>query len=242
MATATTYGTLGTEAAMSMVSSRYKPDATKPAVLYLHGRAATGTQLVDPNWALASATALAEGGYAVVSPLCGSMTNWGNDAAQTKVGDAKTYAQDTAATNPLKAKTGKVGLLGASMGGLLALVWALNNPTLVACVGLIDPVVDLAYEHDNNVGGLAAEIETAYTNLAGYTAAVAAHDPMQHTASYVGVPIKMWYSSDDTVAVTARQQAFIAATGCQSVALGAVGHSGATVDGAQVTAFFQANL
>lgn len=65
---------------------------------------------------------------------------------------------------------------------------------------------------------------------------------MQHTASYVGVPIKMWYSTDDSVAVTARQLAFIAATGCESQSLGAVGHSGATVDGAQVASFVQAHL
>jgi alpha-beta hydrolase superfamily lysophospholipase len=238
VATVTSYGTKGTEIGQSVVARRFVGDATRPAALFCHGRGTTPLEVTDPTWGQGVSKALAEAGYPVLAGTLSGTAPWGNDASQAKLADARTYAQGT-----LGAASGKVGLVGLSMGALTALNWTRANPTLVACIALLIPVTDLDYLHANNVNGWAAEIEAAYTNLAGYNAAVATHDPNQNTSSHAsGPPIKVWYSSTDTSAVTARQQAFITAVGCPSVSLGAVGHALTGLDAQQVVAFFQANL
>lgn len=232
----TSYGTQGTETGVLIQNGRRS--GSPGGIVAGHGRAALGTQCFDPTWSQATIQALAEANYVVLSNDMAGQNTWGNDATQTKYGDAKTRLQSAA----VNAASGPVGLLLTSMAGLGGLNWARANPTLVACIALLLPVVDLAYEHDNNVQSFAAEIETAFTNLAGYTAAVATHDPMQNTASYTGVPMKAWISPSDTVAITARQQAFITATGCQQGVSGANDHSGAFLPTAEIVQFFQAHL
>jgi pimeloyl-ACP methyl ester carboxylesterase len=235
----TAYGTQGTEPGALGMNARHAGGG-KPVVA-CHGRVDFGSQFFNPIWMRPSVLALCEADYVVLSPDLSGQSPWGNDASQTKVGDAKARLQAAA----VGAASGKVGLLGISAGALTALNWARANPTLVAAIALICPVVDLAYEHDQNVGGFAAEIETAYGGAAGYASAVATHDPMQNTASHAsGPPIRMWRTTDDTVAVTARQDAFASAVGSKLVttSLGTGGHTGANIDATQVVSFFQANL
>lgn len=239
--TATTRGS-ATEVYTRVQTLLAKPDATRPGIVYCHSVGNDASQAIATGYVDQVTHALALAGYIVYGGDMGGTAPWGNDASQAAVGTGKTNVQATATGG---AKSGKIGLLATSMGALSALNWARANPTLVACIGLMIPVVDLAYEHDNNVNGYAAAIEIAYTNLAGYTAAVTTHDPMQNTAAHAsGPPIKMWRSTDDAVAVTARQDAFAAAVGsnCQVSSLGAAGHFPQTVPPAEVVSFFQANL
>jgi pimeloyl-ACP methyl ester carboxylesterase len=238
---ATTRGS-ATEIYMRVESLLAKHDGTRPGIVYCHSVGNDSAQVAATGYVDTVTMALAQAGYMLYGGDMGGTAVWGNDASQTAVTTARTNVQ-AAATGG--AKAGKVGLLATSMGALTALNWARANPSLVACIGLMIPVVDLAYEHDNNVNGYAAAIEAAYTNLAGYQAAVATHDPMQNTASHAsGPPIKMWRSTDDAIAVTARQDAFAAAVGsnCQVSSLGAAGHFPQTVPPTEVVAFFQANL
>lgn len=219
-----------------------KQDGTRPAIVFAHGRASDAQQAMYAfaNSAGGQTYGLADAGYQVFASDLGGVATWGNDTAQSRIGSAKTYVQGT-----LGAKSGKVGLYGVSMGALACLNWARANASSVACIGLVVPVTDLDYMHANNVQGWAAEIETAYTNLSGYNAGVATHDPNQNTATHAsGPPIKVWYASDDTTAITARQQAFITATGCQATNMGAVGHVGGVpaVPVTELVSFFQAYL
>lgn len=230
-----------TEAYATMQALRARPDATRPGIVYCHSRGNDASQAVAPGWIDDVTSALALAGYIVYGGDGGGTLTWGNDASQAAVATAKTNLQAAA----IGAKAGKVGLLATSMGALTALNWARANAALVGCVALAIPVVDLAYEHDNNVNGYGAEIEAAYGNLAGYTAAVAAHNPMQNAAAHAaGPPLKMWRSTNDAIAVTARQDAFAAAVGanCPVSSLGAAGHSPVSTPPAEVVAFFQANL
>jgi alpha-beta hydrolase superfamily lysophospholipase len=152
--------------------------------------------------------------------------------------DAKNYLQGTAG-----AKAGKVLVYGGSMGALTALVWAMNNPTLVLGVGGIIPVVNLADVHDNNRGGHAASIETAYGGAAGYAAAVAAHNPAANPGLLASMPIKLWTGGNDAVATPGAASAFVAAVGSNAsvTSLGAgVDHAtgNAAFDPQQIVKFF----
>lgn len=177
--------------------------------------------------------------FPVVENDLGGIATWGNSAATTKVGDAVSFAQSASG---LGAKTDKVFIWAISMGTLPAVRYLLANPTKVSALALTVPIVDLAYEHDNNIGGFASEIETALGISGTYAGngSITAIDPIQQASAIVatGVPIKVWYSSDDAVAVTARQQAFITATGCSSTNAGAQGHTYAATSTGAIEAFF----
>lgn len=229
------------EGHMLLTPLRYKPDGTRPGVIYCHRLGADHTEAIDPLFAVDLCANLALAGYAVLAIDAGGTNTWGNDTSQARVTDAHTYL-----TGTLGAKMGKVHLCAWSMGAAVALNWARNNPTKAQSVGVACPAVDLAYEHDQNVQGFAAGLETALgvSGTWAGNATITAHDPIQNAASYApGVlPVKVWFSSNDVVTVTARQQAFVDATGCQSSSLGAAGHSVLAVPPAEVVSFFQATL
>lgn len=149
-----------------------------------------------------------------------SETTWGNSTIRTRISSARTLLNTR-----FGATTDKVLLSGSSMGGLNVLSWAIQNPTLVKAIALATPAVNLDYMHDNNVGGYAAEIDTAYGGLAAYNAAVAAHDPYQNTATLSGIPMKLWYSTDDPFIDPSHVTTFASAVGASTVNMGAVGHT-----------------
>jgi pimeloyl-ACP methyl ester carboxylesterase len=227
-----------TERDVCVFPRSYNFDATKRPVVYAHSFGQDAMEVLLPTQLQPATATLADAGLPVVSGDLAGTATWGNDTAQARYGTLKTFSQGAI----VQGKAGTVLGLAFSMGALTLLNWARANPTLLAAIALICPVVDLAYEHDNNINGFAAGIETAYTNLAGYTAAVATHDPMQNTAAHTsGPPIHIWRASDDAIAVTARQDAFISAVGCPWSDMGSVGHHPATVNTTDVLTFLNSH-
>jgi hypothetical protein len=140
--------------------------------------------------------ALAARGFSVMHGTWVATNHWGKDAAQTEAIAGKTYVQNPA---NFAAASGPVPIIGSSMGGLIALLLLVNNPTLFSCVAVGIPAVSPIDIHDNNLGGYASDIESAYTNLAGWNAAKATHDPLTRAAEFVALKdrIKIWYSNND---------------------------------------------
>lgn len=226
-------------ASVALFPLGYKPNNTRRGVVYAHSLGGTYLSAFDSTVARDPlSTFAADGGMPTLCTTLGGTSTWGNDASQTAMS-----ADFTELTTTHGAKTDKVFLYAASMGGLPSLRWTLANPAKVAGVALVCPCVDLAYEHDQDVFGYGAIIETAHGITGTYAgnATITARDPMQQTAAMAatGVPIKMWYASNDVQTVTARQQAYITATGCQSSSLGAVGHTITNVPWGEVVQFFQ---
>jgi pimeloyl-ACP methyl ester carboxylesterase len=152
----------------------YRADGTKRGVLYCPSHGNDATQAIAAHYVDDVLNAVAEAGFPVLScDLGAGGTSWGNDTAISRFTSAKNYLQGTCG-----AKAGAVLVYGFSMGGLTALNWARQHPDKVAAAAFACPAVDLADIHDNNRGGYAAEIETAYGGAAGYAAAVAAHNPV----------------------------------------------------------------
>jgi hypothetical protein len=86
----------------------------------------------------------------------------------------------------------------------------------------------------NNRGGFSASIQAAWGG-----AVPDASCPAKNTASFTGFPIKVWYTSDDPVCIPSVVTTFASAVGATTVNLGAVGHTGTTIDPTQVVSFFQ---
>lgn len=170
------------------------------------------------------ATMTARRGMTVVShDLCANISGnyldaWGNAAVIGEVAALKTWAQATGVGNG-QAKTGKVKLIGISMGANAALNYAksLGVPSAnISGIALLNPALDpgdiAAVPRD---GFLQASIYVAFGGSAGtYASTGGAYNPSLNMAAMgaMGVPIRIWYSNDDTIAHYTKTQAFAAGT------------------------------
>lgn len=160
---------------------------------------------------------------AIATDAGGNLT-WGNSTAQTAMDATMTFF-----TSQMKADD-RVILLGQSMGGTTVLNWARNNPTKVAAIALHLPIVDLQDIVDNNRGpGLGPTVPPAYGNPPG-NVIPSAFNPAANTADYVGMPIRIWYSTNDLSCDPTVVTAFGTAVGATMTSLGPVGHSITGID------------
>lgn len=184
--------------------------------------------------------AVADAGYPVLSPnLAGNA--FGNDTALSRMDDAKNYLQTA-----MGAKAGKVILMGGSMGGGTCMAWARAHLASVACMVLYIPLSDMQDIKDNNRAGLAATLDGAYPG--GWSNAVhgAAHNPLVFASQLAGIPIQLWYATDDTIVIPSTVQALIAAIGGSNLEVHTVvgGHadtSAGNIPATQVVSFIQAH-
>lgn len=196
-------------------------------VLYFHGAGGSATNCRDYSniGELNLINAIAEC-FPVLSIDAGGAQAWGNATAMLRAPDGRTHLQGTRG-----AKSGTVLAVGSSMGALTALNFAKANPTLVACVVGIIPVIDLNDMVTNNRAGTAAAINTAYS-----TYSEATHGPTYNPANYAATfatPTRLWYASDDTTAIPGAVTAFdTACAAASATSLGALGHTQAAIDAA----------
>lgn len=237
MGLSTAYGAVGTDTGV-MIAPVELARETRPGLVVAHGRGGNGVSVLYAASVTMSESVMPSAQiWPTVCTDMGGTTHWGNDAAVTRFGEAVT------AVRAGVANTGPVLIYLLSMGTMVGLRWALANPSEVAAIAIGLGTVDLAYMHDQNTAGWAAEMETAHGvggTWAG-NATITARDPMQNTAALSALASRMhfWFASDDIYAITARQQAFIDAVGCGSTNLGAVGHTANAVPGAQVADWFK---
>jgi alpha-beta hydrolase superfamily lysophospholipase len=244
--------TAPTERHQAIYDRLYIPDGTARPALWFHsaGAGAVGTAALEPwlpgNNCLPILQALASLGLPVLSADTSGSGHWGNDTAQARANDMRTYVGSSAASAAaFKASAAlKAILIGVSLGGLLALNFARAFPTLVQAILLFYPAVNLQAIHDGTGGATAtaAGTEAAYGgSLASFNAAVVAHDPAQHATDYQQFPISMWRSDVDTVVGSQNQANFAAAVGGSSFTdhvLPGAGHADmAQISRAEVAAF-----
>jgi pimeloyl-ACP methyl ester carboxylesterase len=185
--------------------------------------------------------ALAESGTPCLMADHGGNSTWGNDTAMAAMDAAYTYLTTTGGAKP-----GKVFLSGGSMGTLTMLNWAKRNPTKVAGIACALPAVSLTDLHDNRyvdapgtTNPVRALVETAYGGATAYAAAVGTHDPNLTPGAFTGIPMKLYYSTDDPVALPSIALAFAAAVGssCKVASLGARGHNADNLDPVDIAEF-----
>lgn len=215
-------------------------DRSRPAVVFCHGRDGSALRPTEFTDTFGTLEGIVRGGYPMVASDLGGRRNWGNDLAIGRVGDARAFAQRA----PLLASTGKVLVLGESMGCLAACSWAARNPSLVQALVLMVPAVDLAFHHDNDTLGQAAtEIDEAYGGHDAYVAALPTHSPVAYAAeSLVGrFPIHVHYGDDDDLAPYEESIApFVAAAGATTFAKDGGGHDLQGIDADAILALFDA--
>lgn len=203
-----------------------------PGVLFCHGANQTCyvSRATTTTGQFALTNALGEA-FSLAITDTGGTAAWGNNTSIAAVGQVKTWLQGT-----WGAKAGKVALVGVSMGAVTALNYARANPTLVSCVVVCIPVIDLNDIVVNNRGSLAASVNTAYGGTYNDGTDGPTHSPAQYAASFT-VPTLGYYSSDDTTAIASAVTTFDTACAAATFnSVGALGHSEAAVAAAPTSA------
>lgn len=241
----------GSEASRARYGRLSKP--ADKGIIYLQGSHSLADVIVtDPDLG-PIVQLLGDSGFRVA---CGDMSQttsqgtFGNDLAQTRAGQLRTWLQNT-----VGAAAGKVHIFAGSGGCAAALNYARQNPANVASLVLSGPLVDLQDVHDNRVDAVItqAEIHKAYNNGVddggtAYAAGLATHSPTlaADKTPLAGIPMLLIYATNDPYipvqVVTDYRDKIIAAGGsCSLLNLGAVGHSITGLDPIAVRDFFQAH-
>jgi pimeloyl-ACP methyl ester carboxylesterase len=179
-------------------------------------------------------------GIPIISTDLGGASTWGNETLVSRLDSSITYLNTITG-----ARTDQVLLMGLSMGGTSVLNWAKNwnstnggdyaNLSKVAGIALFAPAVDIIDINDNNRGGLGSIPQASYTSYpGGWDAHKASANPVNNAAGYTGVPIRIWYSTDDPVCIPSTQTAFASGSGATLTSLGNVGHSALGLNVTQV--------
>lgn len=188
----------------------YQSPGTVPGVIMCHGSGRIATDITNP---------VVFGEYAIYDALrqlyCVGIGDfgfnaWGNNTAIADV-EAKRVQMQSAPVDLVKpqAKSGKVALIGASMGSCSALNYALAHPANVACIALFIPAVGPL---TNPV--LSTAFQAAVKSGSTYSESVdgPTHNPQNATyqANFPNIPVHLWYSDGDLTAYPAAVTAFAA--------------------------------
>lgn len=189
-----------------------KRGANKYGVVLLHGAGAPNNfmdatrlgSLTLPAW-------LAMAGIPVVAGQMGGDT-FANDTAMTRINSAITYLSANAGV-----PSTKVILIGASMGGALALRYASLNPSKVAAIVGIIPLTNINTIYQSNAGGLRAAIGTAWGVTYPTALPAGANLPVLASALNGVVPSRLYYSDADALIPYADVLAMASIAGSEAI-------------------------
>lgn len=217
----------------------WKFDQSKRVVIWNHG--AGGTYECGPvEKALAEAL-----GCVWINFTNGNgssvLRSWGADFSLTGNVTAYTYAK----TNFNVADDGMV-IWGGSMGGLTAVLTAIEHPDDVAAIGCAIPALDPAYVRDNDPN----ETDLNKTAIEAFLLAQPEDPvPADKQAYLLGeefaeteIPCHVWGSSNDQFTPSASTTQFVTDSGCGFTSLGAVGHSYTAIDFEEALEFLRPHV
>lgn len=210
-------GTQSSEGYTLLMNRLTERNGSAPGAIFCHGATADHASVVFHP----PAVELARRGFIVMGIDAGGVHTWGNDASLAKVTSARTWLQSTGLAAP-----GPVILLGGSMGSIVALNWARANPTLVYCLELALPIVNVENVRAADRLGFASDIEAAYGGLTAWNNARPTHDPVSYANQLDDIPIRLDSSLTDTVGLPAETEAFASIVSLADVVyFGSSGHT-----------------
>lgn len=179
--------------------------------------------------------ALAAVGWPVASADLAGGSQWANDATQDRIPKLISKAQ-----GDLNTKTDAVIGIGLSQGVPALLRYERDHPGTFAAIVSIVGALPIDTIHDQNRSGLAAAINTAWTNSSTWETRKADADPFLNFGEHDLPILDMAADGDDGVTLFSEHETFAAAeSDVTLVNLGAVGHTGATVDVDMVRDFLE---
>ena len=171
--------------------------------LIAHGHGGDDTQ-ARQGFYFAGHELLADKGFAVLA--CSLGDTWAASSGMTILTAGYTHLTSTVGVAGTK-----VCGIGSSMGGLNLLRWTAENPSLVNCLFLFNPVTDLDWAEQQ--GSWTAEIQALYGGShANYLTNGSPRSPKNTPASFRNGPyIQIVHPTDDAVVPSSQSTAFVAA-------------------------------
>lgn len=241
MSRVTTYGrdTVTANEFFAISTPKIAPPTPLPPVIFCHGAGSDATAIISLTDSVERiARDVTNAGYTMLACDLGGTGTWGNDTVISRINDAYTYAQTLPGI-----RTGRVLLLGTSMGGLSSLVWTAGHMGQVHGLAAIIPVIDVNDIHANNRGGFTSAINAAYSGGWSQATYGAAHNPLTiaTAGTYAALPMQIHYGTTDAICLPAKAIEFGTKTNSTLLPL-AAGHENLayqSVDTAALIAFFQ---
>lgn len=137
---------------------------------------------------------------------------WGDDEMIDRIDAMLDYAEATYGF------VGPYHLTAVSMGTPCAMNWAVNNLDRTRSIACMLPAVDLQDIEDNRAPLYPAIVPPS--DAYGTSTIPDDHNPAAYASDLRHVPIKLWYSNNDTVCVPSTVTAFAAASGATTVNIG----------------------
>jgi hypothetical protein len=219
-----------------MAPRLYKPsDGKTRGIIWLEGAgtiASTDFSGDITGGPAGAVTVMTDFGYPVLSAdmdSTPSQPTWANPTSISRMTDAYNYL-----TGTLGAKSGKIGLAGASHGSLTCLAWAVQNPSKVSYLYLALPandIQDIVANRGAGLAGVGLSVQNVYNAWGGssstFNAAMPSGNPAHNASALAGIPTKLLYSSNDPIVDVSTVTALASAIGtsCTTVNTGANGHS-----------------
>lgn len=220
---------------------RTPTDGTAPGILCFHAHNADISVfmpgLPTDTDAGAHAAMLAQAGFIVLAIEAAGIAAWSKQAAMDRADDAYAFLTDPA--GKIRARPGKISIMGHSMGGQTSLNWIKRNLNKVNGAWLWAPVTNLDWARTQFNWG--PEIAAAYpSGSAGFNI----HDEPESWRN-IGIPLRLAHATDDAVIPSSHTDAFVAAVNDPLVTKRPVatgGHIGLfeQVPESETTAFFKA--
>lgn len=207
-----TGGYTPSEQHVEILSANHTTANAERVILYVHG--AGGNNAIDNASARRDLEMYANRGHVIGAGLLGGGATWGNAASVSAVDAYLTYLNTT-----FGADVTYPWFIADSHGASIVLNWAVRNPTRLGAATLRVPAIALRHLHDTNAAGVAAGMETAYTNYAGLLAAYPTRDALHaefiatYRATGIADRVRLMYNTSDPVVDYTDVLAFARATG-----------------------------
>lgn len=180
------------------VFPNHRPSRPRYPVIYTHGAGSGADAMKGYARANYRTRIFGDAGLTAVSGDFGGQQTWGNDRAMAAMKDAFDWLQYQPGV-----RRGKAALVGGSMGGLNAFVFAAMYPELVSCISAYIPVISPAQIHDRHLvfqgKDYAQYVDMGYAPGGWVDALKPTKDPlhMAGLGKYAGIPILIHYGLQD---------------------------------------------
>jgi pimeloyl-ACP methyl ester carboxylesterase len=223
------------DGASLLVDDSYCPDGTRRGVLVCHSAGQSHDDQIRPEWWPIPRGLAETGRFVCLACDFGDSTveygptsgrySWGNEHAIARMSEAYRYLIGKEGG----AKKGPIVVAATSMGAVLGLNWTMRYRHNVCAVILACPVLDLAALYTRTGDEDLLHIGAAYgVRPPVPIPQLPACSPVMYAAKLRGIPIRIYASSDDTIAAdTSSCREFATRVGGDDIEvrdLGAVGH------------------
>ena len=188
----------------------------RPPFIYCHSAVGTPVEFIY-GFLSPVGQALVRHGFTCTA-LPGRAATYGNDEAQSDLAAAIAYSRSEMGSSDQPAV-----LVGSSMGTMLAFAQALEDPSDIACIIAIIPVLDPTYAYVNDVNSHRTPLGAAWDVT--YPAPLPAGIQIAERADELaGIPIRLYVGDDDPFTPGDIVPDFVAASEATLISHSGFGH------------------